>query len=58
MDMGPNELLASMIYNLAIKHNRSLPHVLATTAATLAEATDNLNAACNESNEQVFQVAS
>ena len=52
------ELLASLAYNLAIKQNQALPHVLATSAASLPEFNDLLIAARNDSSSQVSQVPS
>jgi len=57
-EFDSQELLASLAYNLATKQNQALPHILATSAASLPEFNSLLVAARNNSSSQVLQVPS
>lgn len=50
------DLLPSLSYNLAMKQNRSLPHILCTTAASLSELSHHLSSAASETTKQVYHI--
>ena len=54
--MNSKEILASLAYNLALKQNRALPYVLATSASNVPEVNDQLIAGANGEKSKVTQI--